>query len=205
MIQLLVAVLLTSVSTVGSFAGTSGQGSPWDREVDFGKLRTEYGDRDDYEDLCETDRPLDQMFEALDQEDWPKALEITEGWLGTCPTDIDAHLIRAIAFEQTGDAAGYERHIRWMRGLVESILDSGTGASPDSAYSVISVSEEYSILRVLGLDFDDQATLKGDIDLLIGVDEDGKKHELYFSPAAHFRRLDKKVQEILGKQQAEQR
>ena len=37
------------------------------------------------------------------------------------------------------------------RGLIDSILKSGDGKSEESAFVVIQVAEEYSMLRVLGL------------------------------------------------------
>ena len=66
-----------------------------------------------------------------------------------------AHLLIADALGQFGSELGRETGADWHRsfggGLGKSILDSASGRSPDDAYWVISISEEYFVLEELGV------------------------------------------------------
>ena len=79
-------------------------------------------------------------------------------------------------------------------GLVQSILKSGDGKSPASAYVVISTDEEYAVLRALGIRSTQQALMgeKGEkIDRISGVNE--KSNEtvtLYFNVTRPFKWLE---------------
>src|SRR5262245_24672571 len=156
---------------------------------DFTRLRTEYGDRNDFFDVCERDRPLKRLSELADQDLWEEVAAVSGQWLRQCPVDIDAHLINATALKELGRVAESQHHVRWFRGLVDSILASGDGRTPQTAFVVISVLEEYSLLRALRLRPTSQSLAPGFIDALSVVSEKGSAGTVYFNPAAHFRRL----------------
>jgi hypothetical protein len=170
-------------------ARDAGAGEP---VVDFARLRIEYGDRDDFHAVCERDRPVSRLFELAGRRDWERSLAVARTWLKACPVDIDAHFISAVALEELGRPAESREHQRWFRGLVESVLASGDGRTPATAYVVISVFEEYSVLRALRLRHRSQVLLKEQIDALAVEREDGSRTTVYFNPAAHFRRLKKR-------------
>jgi len=157
--------------------------------VDFTRLRTEFGARSDFIDTCERERPLHRLAEAVRQHDWKDVLAASGPWLEQCPVDIDAHLIRAVALKDLGRVAESDHHVNWVRGLVESILTSGDGRTPQTAFVVISVAEEYSILRVLKVRPIRHAMLSGGIDELSVEGDGGMAGVIYFNPAAHIRRL----------------
>src|SRR5215831_8626067 len=117
--------------------------------VDFDRLRAEYGGRSDFVEICERDRPLHHLADLVVQKDWNSILVTSEPWLQRCPVDIDAHLIRAVALKELKRLTESEHHMNWFRGLVDSVLTSGDGRTPQTAFVVISIAEEYSILRVL--------------------------------------------------------
>jgi uncharacterized protein DUF4919 len=156
--------------------------------VDFDRLRAEFGGRSDFVELCERDRPLHRLAELVTQKDWSAILVTSEPWLQRCPVDIDAHLIRAVALKELKRFTESEHHLNWFRGLVDSVLTSGDGRTPQTAFVVISVAEEYSILRVLRVRPKRHATLSSGIDELV-VEIDGVAGILYFNPAAQARRL----------------
>jgi len=157
--------------------------------TDFGRLRTEYGDRKDFFDICERRRPLKRLAELVDQKRWDEVLTVSDPWLQQCPVDIDAHFVKAIALKELGRAPESEDHIRWFRGLADSILASGDGRTPQTAFVVISVPEEYSMLRVLRMRLKSQALTSGGIDALSVENGQGVTGIIYFNPAAHFRRM----------------
>ena len=75
-------------------------------------------------------------------------------------TEIEAHLIAALCFEKAGDRtqADFQRAI--SLGLVHSILDSGDGLAPATAYRVVSLDEEYAVLNLLDLKVGQQALVQ---------------------------------------------
>jgi hypothetical protein len=151
----------------------------------------QYAQREDFFDLCEKDRPLAEAAEALDSSEWEAALSIAGPWVERCPVDIDGRLASAIALKQLGRALDAEEHVRWYQGLVAAVLATGDGRSAKTAFVVLSVPEEYAILRAFGLEPVRQALLEGGIDQLTARDDQGAVHTLYFYPEAHWRRLER--------------
>jgi len=190
LLLLFVAGCTSSTSTLPAAVRQQvGQGPSHGSEaVDFSPLRAEYGARQDFYALCEKDRPLRDWDRLRQQGQWEDILVSTTSWLSACPVDIDAHCVTAMALSKLGREVDAQHHMRWCRGLVQSVLDSGDGRSADTAFVVVSVFEEYAVLRVLGLRFKRQALMKGDIDA-ITVEKEGSTSIVYFNPKAHFQRL----------------
>ncbi|MCX5735943.1 MAG: DUF4919 domain-containing protein [candidate division NC10 bacterium] len=92
-----------------------------------------------------------EMLEALQRRDLDRALERAQTLLALCYVDIDAHVVASIVYRQHGDLDRANDHQWIANGLARSILDSGDGKSPETAFEVISVDEEYALFRVLGL------------------------------------------------------
>jgi hypothetical protein len=70
------------------------------------------------------------------------------------------------------------------RGLMDSILASGNGATAQTAFVVIAVDEEYSAIAKLSLKSGRQRLLKNDghrFDVLDVTDKDGRTSTLYFN------------------------
>ena len=165
----------------------------WQEIPDLGQLRTSYGDREDFHELCERDRPLGDAFGLLEAQSFLELLSVSTPWLESCPVDIDFHLLQAVALSSSGREAEANLHAQWWRGLIQSILASGDGETPETAWVVISVGEEYAVLRALNLKRTTQVLLEGGIDAM-EVEGEGGSRTLYFDPAAHFRRLEKSLE-----------
>ena len=76
------------------------------------------------------------------------------------------------------------------RAILDSILDSGDGNSPESAYVVINIIEEYAVLDHFGLRLTNQSLLNKDgkvYDLVVGTAEDGTERDFYFDVTIFFR------------------
>jgi hypothetical protein len=165
------------------------QTQSWSDQVNFGDLREQYGERGDFSQICEADRPLREWFELADEGKWERVLAVAQPWLDHCRVDIDAHFISAVALSELKRNIEFQQHIYWFRGLVDSVLESGDGRTPETAYVVISVPEEYAVLRALRIQpTGQQMLLHGGIDAISVEDESGRS-TVYFNPAAHFRRL----------------
>ena len=65
-------------------------------------------------------------------------------------TDIGTHLMLSGAYQMEGKEREEQIHQEIAMGLLESILSSGDGKSPQTAWKVIQVPEEYIVLRILG-------------------------------------------------------
>ncbi len=76
------------------------------------------------------------------------------------------------------------------RAILDSILDSGDGTSPETAYVVINIIEEYAVLDHFGLRISNQSLLNKDgkvYDLIVGTDDDGTERDFYFDITIFFR------------------
>lgn len=151
-----------------------------DLTVDFGALRRAYAQTADY-------RPDDPAMAALRREmdrdldagDRAEAMQIAKQILAHDYVDIDAHRI----LERAGaPCADFHRAI--ADGLTQSILDSGDGKSPATAYSVLSTDEEYAVLDRLELQAGAQSLVERDghqYDVLLAFRDRGKPFEVYFN------------------------
>lgn len=163
----------------------------WGDTVDFDGLREAYGRREDFGDRCERNRPSDDVATALIDKDFGKVVSIATSWLERCPIDAQLHLYLAAALAERGRKVESDQHKKWFLGLTDSVLSSGDGKAPETAYRTISVPEEYAVLIRLRLQPESQALLDGpyQVDALTVVDEQGNRHTKYFNPAWHFIRL----------------
>ena len=159
----------------------------WETSVDFAKLRTRYGERSDFDALCSRGRPLRETLDEIEERDWPTALALSESWLASCPVDMDAHYLAAVALTELGREEEARAHVDWYRGLVESVLATGDGHTPETAWVVISAQEEYSILQALHVDLLEHRVVEGRIDAMT-VEVEGKIRTFYFKPGAHVTR-----------------
>ena len=165
----------------------------WNLSIDFDDIRARYGAQENFYSLCEQDRPLEELIASANAADWATVLVLSDRWLSSCPVDLDAHYLRAVALAETGYEAESEMHFRWFQGLMASVLGSGDGESPETAFVVISVSEEYSVMRALQFDYKSQLLLDGGIDALTAVDAYGEAITVYFWPKAHWSRLAREL------------
>lgn len=164
----------------------------WGRRPDFAALRAEYGAKDDFGELCEQHRPMREADQLFERERWSALVALTDRWLARCPVDMDAHMVRTIGLERLSRREEAQDHREWARGLLEAVLATGDGQSAETAYAVISVFEEYAVLRMLGYQPKSQALLEGRIDALT-AERAGETTTIYFDPAASFARMMKQL------------
>lgn len=96
-------------------------------------------------------------FEFLDQKKFSEAIATAAKGLEQFPCDIELRLVLAIAWRATGDPTKADQFASEYTALIDSILESGTGRDYASAFKVISVDEEYCVLRALRLQVVNQA------------------------------------------------
>lgn len=96
----------------------------------------------------------------------------------------DGHFLAMVALKHLGkqDEAAHEKLI--VDKILQSILSSGDGKTADTAWFTVSTTEEYFVLRLLGLSPKSQALVKQgghSFDRMTVVDHEGKESTLWFN------------------------
>jgi hypothetical protein len=114
----------------------------------FTKLRMDYAEAPgtEYFPMWNMDPDHQKLVEAYKQGEVDEVLKLADSWLKKCPVDADTHLRVAMCFKEKGDLRSYTYHLGVFYGLLQSITSSGDGLTPETAFVVISVREEYELL-----------------------------------------------------------
>jgi hypothetical protein len=152
-------------------------------EVDWQALRFAYADSSAFDLMGEhTDAARRAMFEALNKDDNKTVIEQATKILDADYVDIDAHVALDLAYGATGQSALAAREHQVALGLLKSV-HTGDGTSPEQAFTVITVGEEYATMRAFGLKVTGQALVEApphSYDRLSVTDGAGKPHTIYF-------------------------
>jgi hypothetical protein len=127
--------------------------------IDYARLRLTYPDSPESKKAKDRSDAEKGMYAALKAKDYANALKDAESVLEQKYINIDAHFVAFVANREMGAADKAEFHQAVYRGLIDSIRNSGDGRSTATAWVVISVDEEYSMLRALGFRPGEQALL----------------------------------------------
>jgi hypothetical protein len=133
-----------------------------DQSVDFGQLREAYVKSEGYDPYSGGIGELSaKMRKAATEKDCKTALAQAKQITDVNFVFIDAHLTAAYCHDMIGQPADAERARKIGRGLIASIMKSGDGKTPETAFAVVTVAEEYVVFGVLRLHRKGQA-LMGD-------------------------------------------
>ena len=123
-----------------------------DTTIDFRELRFAYAETPQYSPYGSSKSDAkNALLAAYDAQQDDKVTEYLESVLKSNYVDIEAHIIASMKFAKDGNQEKSNFHRSVAKGLIDSILNSGDGKGPDTAFWVISVDEEYAILRVFRL------------------------------------------------------
>jgi hypothetical protein len=151
--------------------------------VDWEALRFAYADSAEFDLFgLRSDAPRKAMFQALNAGEYRRVLAQAKLILDQDYVDIDAHVASNLAYQQLGDAAAAKREHDIVLGILHSI-HTGDGSTPAQAFTVITVGEEYAVMRAFGFTVKSQALAPEgghSYDLLDVVDSDGKPRRIYF-------------------------
>ena len=142
-----------------AYAALLRQVKAFDHSVDFRALRLAYAETVAYNPYETHSALREQLYTAVRAERYDQALQVASAILDRNYLDIDTHFACVMLYRRTQkvDQAGYHRFV--LQGLINSILSSGDGVSPETAFTVIALSEEYAILNLLGREVTKTATL----------------------------------------------
>ena len=122
-----------------------------DTLVDYGALRMAYTRTPRYAPYPVNLEAHDAMLSALERRRLAQVRAIADSILTTNYVDADAHFSAMGAAYWEGDSTRGRFHGAIYRGLIASI-HSRSGRTPDSAIVVLSIPEEYALLRALRLE-----------------------------------------------------
>lgn len=184
------ALALAVASGLASVALAQPADRDWAAPEDFDALRASYGARADYAGLCETDNPTRELEGRMQAGDVVHVIDAADRWLKRCPVDGRVHMLRSYALSQLGREAEADAHRRWAHGLLRSILATGDGKTPETAWRTISVAEEHFLLLITGGRPASQSLDPGPPPRHVIVVEtpNGSQVRVYFNPEMQFRR-----------------
>ena len=151
--------------------------------VDWQALRLAYAESTmfDLDDLG-TATARQGMFQSLKDDNDATALSYAKKIIDKNYVDIDAHRVAALAYKalDDDDSAAIEQDI--AAGLIKSVM-TGDGQTPKTAFTVITVHEEYAVIHALGRDVTRQALISDgghSYDMLETADASGNTRSYYF-------------------------
>lgn len=163
-----------------------------DTSIDYARLRYSYTKTKEYNPYS-SDGERDAMFEALNGENFDAAVKHAQAVLEKNYVDLDAHFISRIGYRELKNPEKSAFHSTVLKGLMGSIYESGDGQAPESAFVVISTSEEYFLLRMNGFRSVAQKGLEREgltfDELEVEKVKTGEKRKLYFNVDFPFRWL----------------
>jgi hypothetical protein len=123
-----------------------------DANVDYLALRNAHAESPSYDPYgSKLGKLQSEMFDAYRRADCAAVVAKAESILAVNFVHVDAHLLAGLCHGKLGNEEATRRERQIARGLIDSILKSGDGKSEQSAFVVIQIAEEYSMLRLLGL------------------------------------------------------
>jgi hypothetical protein len=150
-------VLVSALPATGQEAGKLpyeallAQVKKGDPKADFGALRLAYTQTPAYNPYNADRENRDAMLRALEAKDYHEVLQRADRELTKNYVDVPAHIAAYKAFGGLKDAPHARFHRYVFDGLIKSVLKSGNGKSPESAFVVISTDEESTLLNALGI------------------------------------------------------
>ncbi|MDR3527486.1 MAG: DUF4919 domain-containing protein [Rhizomicrobium sp.] len=175
-----------------------------DPATDFTALRKSYTASSKYDGYSSDYRDLRaDIWKFAQAKDCKQLLALSQKALKGDYTLIEVHIHRKICLRSMGDAAGTQQEDFVISGLTRSLMGSGDGKSPQTAYVVMTMAEETMVDNFLELDQRQQALINKDghnYDLIEGTNRDtGKPMAVYFNVDAMFGSLTKMLGGADGK------
>ncbi|MEP6829255.1 MAG: DUF4919 domain-containing protein [Rhizomicrobium sp.] len=186
----LTIMLLQTVAAMadpaGDYAALMMAAKEGDPGTDYTAMRQAYAMTKDYDPFgAKTNTLIREGQTAYVAKDCKTALEKFKSAIALNFTLSDAHALSADCLEQAGDKTGEQREEAIAQGLFDSIISSGDGESPSTAFHIVTVNEEKAILAVAGVNGTAKTTLttdQGPVEKIDITDQaTGKKGSVFFN------------------------
>lgn len=130
-----------------------------DQTIDFRQLRFAYMDSKSYSHSPDTEPQKKAMTTALNSKDFQGAIKNADVVLASNYVDMDAHFVEYVANRELNLSDKADLHKFVLQALLKSITDFGDGKTPETAFQVIQVHEEYVLLRFMGVGLPESQSL----------------------------------------------
>ncbi len=156
-----------------------------DLTIDFAKLRMAFTATKDYSYNGLDSKERSKMSNLVSDKDYKGALKAAEKILKSEYVNLNAQYVAYVANTELKNTDKAEFHKAVLLGLLSSIKQNNDGLSVATPYYVITIEEEYAVLRFLGLMMKSQSLQHADghtFDVFTVVDGKTKKEsKLYFN------------------------
>ncbi|MBN1678894.1 MAG: DUF4919 domain-containing protein [Anaerolineae bacterium] len=153
--------------------------------ADYHALRMAYVRSDAYAPYADDRASVDALQNALHTGDLDAALDAIDTLLAHNYLDIEAHMAADYVYTRLENTAKAAYHRAFAKGLIDAIFGTGDGRRFESAFIVIRIAEEYTLLRIMRLVPDSQSLRQHQghaYDVLQARDPaSGQQHALYFN------------------------
>jgi hypothetical protein len=125
----------------------------------------------------------ERLADAAKSESIAGVAEASLAVLASDQADINAHTLRSNALRKTDHVTEADFHRAVAQGLIDSIIHAGNGQTPESAWTVFRVKEEYEVLKAKRARFTSQSRVnvgQRTLDLLDAEQDGGEKLHVYF-------------------------
>jgi hypothetical protein len=122
-----------------------------DTAIDFKSLRMAYAGSSGYSSLGVDSKMRMKLIETVKAKKFDDVAKVAQEILKTNFLDMITHVYAATAYQSLKDKKKADYHQAVYLGLINSIVTGADGESPKTAYTVISVDEEYAVLNAYGL------------------------------------------------------
>jgi hypothetical protein len=150
--------------------------------TDWQALRFAYADRPSFS-LFAANDGLKAIHQALTAGDWQGVLDAANKMFDNDYVDGEAHLAAAAAYGRLGKSDDARREHAIAMGIFKSMMPNGDGKSREQAFVVISVAEEYELMRARQRRVVHQSLVQAAghaYDVLEATGQDGDKVTFYF-------------------------
>ncbi len=148
-------------------------------DFDFTRLRYSYTDTKKYKPYKSGLKK--EFFTAMNEGRFEECIKIANTYLQTDYISLPAHYALLVCNKEVENNEISDFHQYVLNGLIESILNSGDGKDPSTAFITISAEELYAFLQLNGLKAQEQALVRKDGKIYDKMSVIGSKTEKEFS------------------------
>jgi hypothetical protein len=175
-----------SADPAGDYAALVTAAKEGDPGTDYTAMRQAYAMIADYDPFGDkTNALMHDGQTAYVGKDCKTALEKFKAAIALNFTLSDAHALSADCLEQAGDKTGEQREEGIAQGLFNSLISSGDGNSPATAFRIVTMHEESVILAVAGVNGTKKTMMTTDQGPVEKIDitdqQTGEKGAVYFN------------------------
>lgn len=160
-------------------------------EADYTALRLTHAKSSAYDPYGDDDG-LMKLRDLINAKEFEVATEVAKTQYRRLFHDPLFHYYAFIVWTEVEDEEMADIHSFYYTKLIKSVMSSGDGKSPKTAYHVINISEEYRVLEYLEMEIVEQNLVEDSghsFDKITAKDADGKTKEFYFNIDLPFSKL----------------